>query len=323
MPAYAHSKNAIGIHHDLVAHLYGVADLASGFAHALHAEQAGYLLGLWHDLGKFHPRWQQYLLASEAGKVRRGSGPDHKAAGAHLTERVLGPLALLVYGHHGGLRTVEDLKGWLQDRLKETDVPEALRLAKQSLGGDLEPATKPSLPDHVRHGRHKQELFLRLLFSALVDADFLDTERHLRSDAATERVTDMPLSTLWERFNEHRTQLAQQPATPVNRVRNAIYGHCLAAAGSPPGIFRLAVPTGGGKTLSAMAFALQHALKHDQRRVIVAVPFISITEQTADVYLMLLQLCRHLTLQGQGSWKGFSHGRSSIKRERECPPQRT
>lgn len=288
MVLFAHSRNASGIRHDLVAHLRDVAQRAAGFAADLQAEQAGYYLGLWHDLGKFNPQWQRYLLDSEAGKARRGSGPDHKAAGAHLTWQILGPLALLVQAHHGGLKTVADLKKWLQERTKDPDVEEALRSARQAIT-DLIPATRPPLPEQIQHGRHGQELFLRLLFSALVDADFLDTESHLRVEDAAERRTGVPLTTLWERFQEHRNHLAAQPAGHVNQLRNEIYAHCFMAAASPPGIFRLAVPTGGGKTLSAMGFALRHALRYDQRRIIVAVPFISITEQTADVYRRLLE----------------------------------
>jgi CRISPR-associated endonuclease/helicase Cas3 len=283
LATFAHSRNSAGGRHDLVAHLRGVATLAAGFAESFGAAEAAYFLGLWHDLGKFDPAWQRYLHDAEAGKMRRGQGPDHKAAGAYLAQQHLGPLALLIQGHHGGLRTVQDLKVWLQDHLAGTVVTGVLDEAKREIS-DLEPPARPSLPAHVQRGRLAQETFLRLLFSALVDADYLDTERHLDPSAFAQRGEGVPLAVLWERFQENQAQFAGEPDTPVNRVRRAIAEQCLAAACQPPGIFRLAVPTGGGKTLSGMGFALAHALCHGHRRVIVAVPFISITEQTADVY---------------------------------------
>jgi CRISPR-associated endonuclease/helicase Cas3 len=129
-----------------------------------------------------------------------------------------------------------------------------------------------------------------LVFSALVDADYLDTEAHFRGGQADLRGATVGLAELWERFEsdqtrlEARVRLSGRQDDPVVRARNQIYQACLEAADRPPGLFRLTAPTGGGKTRAAMAFALRHALRHGHRRVIVAVPFISITEQTADVY---------------------------------------
>lgn len=281
--AYAHSKNARGHRHDLVDHSRSVAELAAAFALDLQASQVAHVLGLWHDLGKFHPAWQAYLLGSESDPGMRGHGPDHKTAGAQLALKHLGTLALLVQGHHGGLQTPTDLKAWLSDPTRAAAIREALDLARQALP-DLEPRQQLPLPAPVRRERLTAELFMRLLFSALVDADFLDTERHFREEASAQRGTEVTLAVLWERFERHQRQFSGQRSGVISRSRHEILEHCLAAAELPPGLFRLAVPTGGGKTLSAMGFALKHALRHGHRRVIVAVPFISITEQTADVY---------------------------------------
>ncbi|MGA7672773.1 MAG: CRISPR-associated helicase Cas3', partial [Nitrolancea sp.] len=133
------------------------------------------------------------------------------------------------------------------------------------------------------------ELFLRLLYSALVDADSLDTEHHWRPEVSARRGRRTTMDDLWQRFNDDQRSFTQgdgisEQSEAVRDVRNAVYHDCLAAAESPTGLFRLNVPTGGGKTRSGMAFALRHALRNQQQRIIVAVPFITITEQTAETY---------------------------------------
>lgn len=287
---YAHSRNDVGQRQDLVAHLRGVAELAAQYASGFGAPEVGYLLGLWHDLGKFNPHWQQYLLASEQGLIKRGHGPDHKAVGAQLALSRLGPTALCVQGHHGGLKDPTDLRSWLKDRLREPGADEALAQARQAIP-NLDPASLPTLPSHVAKDSLAAELFLRLLFSALVDADFLDTEGHASRDRAEIRGANLSVDELWQRFAASHSQLVGRGVRPqgihtdiVHRVRAQIYRNSINAAGAPPGMFRLSAPTGGGKTRAGMAFALRHALRHGQQRVIVAVPFITITEQTAQVY---------------------------------------
>src|SRR3712207_3999288 len=116
--AFAHSRNNRGVRHDLVGHLRGVAALAAEFAEPLGAAELGHFIGLWHDLGKFDPAWQQYLLDSEAGRASRGHGPHHKAAGTQLAMRHAGPAALLIQGHHGGLQAAASLKAWLAEKAK-------------------------------------------------------------------------------------------------------------------------------------------------------------------------------------------------------------
>lgn len=286
---YAHSRNDRGDRQDLVAHLRGVANLAAEFAAAFGAGDLAHWAGLWHDIGKFNPRFQDYLVECERNPRARGSGPDHKAAGARLATEHLPPLALLIHGHHGGLRTPTELRSWLGQLAGDPAVQEAITLAQSGLPG-LEPASPLALPDRIARDPQAAELYLRMLFSALVDADFLDTERHFQPQVAQQRSTDVGLADLWERLVRDQQALGRLPvgtsgkAGIVWEARQAIYRACVTAAEEPPGLFRLTVPTGGGKTRSAMAFALRHALRHGLRRVIVAVPFISITEQTADVY---------------------------------------
>jgi CRISPR-associated endonuclease/helicase Cas3 len=292
--AYAHSPAGPGgPWHDLVAHLRGTSDRAAEFAKPFGAAEAARLVGLYHDLGKFHPAFQRYLEDSTRDPSRRGHGPDHKAAGSLLTRQHFGPLAFLIKGHHGGLDSRVGFETWLEDRQQSKDVEESLELARREIA-EVRTPPRIELPDFIRSDARAAEFFLRMLFSTLVDADFLDTETHFNSDNAEARGSDVDLPTLLERFEEGRrraiaeheariTEVSEYEAA-VARAREAIYEDCLRAAEAEPGLFKLTVPTGGGKTLSGMAFALRHAVRRDLRQVIVAVPFITITEQTAGVY---------------------------------------
>ena len=275
--------------HLLVDHLTRVAELARGFAEPFGAGPLAYQIGLWHDVGKANPAFQDYLRRCHADPGYKAK-IDHKAAGAALAEQHLPPaLALLMQGHHGGLHTITDCKTWLDTRQKEDGavIPAAITQMRQLLANFDPPGRLPT-PTYLRDQR-SFEFFLRMLFSTLVDADFLDTEDHFHQDKAKLRDTNTTLHELHARFEASQARLIGNGDTPVHRARNAMYQDCIAAAEQPPGLFRLAIPTGGGKTRSAMAFALRHALKHSQKRIIVAVPFISITEQTADVYRGIFQ----------------------------------
>jgi len=283
---YAHSRNDLGQRQELGAHLRNVAELAADFASDFEARELAHYLGLWHDIGKFNPAFREYLLACEADPNTRRHGPDHKAAGARYAHEVmrLWSLALLIQAHHGGLKSPTDLQVWLQERTNDPAVAEALRHAEMQVQ-DLKPLGALAIPSHIQNDPHAAELFLRLLFSALVDADHLDTEAHFTPAKTKQRGTVATMADLWNRFEHNQKDLVsgRQP-NRVHDARQDIYDACIAAAELPPGLFRLTVPTGGGKTRSGMAFALRHAMRHGQRRIIVAVPYISITEQTADAY---------------------------------------
>ncbi len=279
---YAHSKNRHGLRQGLAEHSRNVANDARTFAAPLGAGGIAHAIGLLHDVGKYNPAFQAYLLACETNTAP-SRGPDHKAAGAQLAvQRGFDILSLLIQGHHGGLHDRGDWKQWL---LEHTDDP-VLRDAIAGAVGDmpeLQAIGRPVLPPHIR-SELDAELFLRLLFSTLVDADYLDTERHFTDWKAETRGSDLTLATLLERFEAHPPAPATACTATVRDSRDAMYAACVAAAEMSPGFFRLTMPTGGGKTRSGMAFALRHAVRHGKRRVIVAVPFISITQQTAKVY---------------------------------------
>ncbi len=286
----AHSMNTAGVMHRLVDHLQRVADLAGRFAGKFGAADLGYWAGLWHDLGKFHPDFQAYIAAPEHRR-----GPDHSSAGAVHASGSFDWLAFLVAGHHGGLPSRTNLKARVAEKRTASQVKEALEIARRTLTA-LEPASAlieklPAFltaapPKRVATGEleTRAELFLRMVFSALVDADFLDTEAHFNAQRAERRAGTPSLEELWTRFEENQASLTGQRADHVNRLRHEIYQECLRAADAEQGIFTLTVPTGGGKTRSGMAFALRHALHHDLDRVIVAIPYTSIIEQTANEY---------------------------------------
>ena len=280
---HAHSANEDGTRHGLVDHLTAVAKIAGEFCEPFGSRDAGFYAGLWHDIGKFNPEFQRYLDGE------RQSGPDHKGAGAKLAlNNRLEPLAMLVQGHHGGLQAMRHCRDWVNEKDSNPATENAIDYALQAMP-QLEPKTSMTRPPWIDN-EHRAEMWLRMVFSALVDADYLDTEAHFNPRQAAQRGPNISLPELWQRFSEQHQESVQTDASTgiVNEVRSEVYEACLAAAEQPPGVFKLAVPTGGGKTLSGMGFALRHAVKHSLDRVTVAVPFISITQQTAGVYQQFL-----------------------------------
>lgn len=286
MPYYAHTPNAQGQWHDLVAHLRATAAQARAFAERFDAGELAYYAGLCHDIGKFRREFQHYLKACATGQ--RARSQPHALYGALYVEHQSSPftliqLAFVIEGHHRGMRDMASLKAYLQS---ETLPPE-VQTAAESLLPELKQL--PEIPARFAQDLLAQEMLIRMLFSCLVDADYLDTERHFDPDRAAQRGQPPDLATLWARFETNQNALLQSaPDTEVNRARRAIYEACLMAAAQPPGLFRLTAPTGGGKTRAALGFALKHALQHRLERVIVALPYTSIIDQTARVYREIL-----------------------------------
>lgn len=286
--AIGHTVNSAGERQSLEAHLVGVADAARAFAEEFGAGDAAYWLGLWHDLGKFHPRFQDYLRACEADPRHR-EYVDHKAAGAVLADKHFDLLSMVIQAHHGGLRDPGDFKRWLDERVATGEPELSLALARAAIG-QLEPGgdVRPLVVRSPSRGLDV-ELFVRMLYSALVDADSVDTERHYFPERTPVRAGIPSIGVLWDRFQSDQAMLlARAPDGELSRIRRLVYEAAITAAESPPGFFRLAVPTGGGKTRTGMGFALRHASLHGLERVFVAVPFLTITEQTADEYRRIL-----------------------------------
>ena len=279
----AHSRNALGLEQPLVEHLSSVAHFAALFAAPFGAERSARLLGWLHDVGKLAEDVQAYLKApNDASR-----GPDHSSVGMLMALDVYEPLAFNAAGHHGGLPDLERLRERIQRKRKEDRICDALRQARLFLEAqpDYQPSGLPlgprgSSPDTRRNA----EFRTRMLHSALVDADALDAEAHSSPQESASRVTSPAIAKLSNLFEQSQRQLMHGKTGDVNRMRAKVYEACLNAAEMPQGVFSLTVPTGGGKTRSSMAFALRHALCHDLRRVIVALPYTSIIEQNAQVY---------------------------------------
>ncbi|MGH2486007.1 MAG: CRISPR-associated endonuclease Cas3'', partial [Ktedonobacterales bacterium] len=281
--AIAHTKNARGVRQDLVSHLTQVAALSAEFAAAFQASDLGYLAGLLHDVGKFNPGFQQYLVDAETNPNGPRRGPDHKGAGSlHAMTLRQDALAFLVAGHHGGLVSLADLKNRLAQWAAAPEIPGAIEAAIAALPA-LDPSHPQPQPPNLRDPL-AGELFIRMLFSALVDADFLDTEQHFADGVAVTRGNPLTLDDLWTRLQAYQAEHSGKRTDPINTVRHHVYRQCLAAAELPPGFFRMTVPTGGGKTLSSLSFGLPHARQHGLTRVIYAIPYTSIIEQTCDVF---------------------------------------
>lgn len=191
-------------------------------------------------------------------------------------------LAFLVAGHHAGLSDGSKLNDRLADSYRIEPFP-GWREQTGELPATLMPDRRPQLSRHPGFG---QAFLTRMLFSCLVDADFLETERFY-AEATREPVARdgfMPLTELRERLHRYMAGLRSEGTDAVQTLRAEVLRHAIAKAAAAPGLFTLTVPTGGGKTLASLSFALEHALVHGMRRVIHVIPFTSIIEQTADVF---------------------------------------
>jgi CRISPR-associated endonuclease/helicase Cas3 len=289
--------------HELKQHLGKVANLTEGFANKFSAGKLGYFAGLWHDLGKYNPDFQKYLDDCHAASLNNQKPPTkkvpHAIYGAIVAAELCPDIAPLIYGHHRGLPDYSAFEGQLNNPQAEGLLVSILASAK-SEGIEIAPDLDfdellEHLPDPDDHP-YAREVFDRLLFSCLIDADRLDSERFGNPKTFQLRYDNKStIEQLWQVFDRKQQEFVdkkQQELTEKNQrvfdVRQEVYQYCVSKALSKPGIFRLTVPTGGGKTLSSLAFGLQHILANPidslDRRVIMAVPYTSIIEQTVKAY---------------------------------------
>lgn len=281
MDYWAHSPNESEKPHALKDHLKAVADLAAEFASVWGGEDRARAAGLLHDLGKYRAEFQRYLRSVAQG--RRAERVRHSQYGAYRAQELQATdVSLCIAGHHGGLPDLVDLK----ERLAEGDPLPIISAAFQDFPL-LDAVHALPVPEDLRRNPLAADLHTRMLFSCLVDADFLDTERHLQPEKAALR-TEEPLRAdeLLAKLIAHIEKLPAEG--PVNARRREVLQACLAAGQSDPGFFSLTVPTGGGKTLSSMAFALAHAKAYGLRRVICVIPYLSIIEQNAEIFEAVL-----------------------------------
>ena len=268
-------------------HLEGTARLAEGFALQFDLGEWGYCCGLLHDIGKYSEAFQRYINNIDDRKV------DHSTAGAQVCEKKGGLYKFLEYciaGHHAGLAdygsTASDsgdstLCGRLRKKVEDYSAYQT-EIKIPELG------SYPFDPKAVRDPSFSLSVFMRMIFSCLVDADYLDTEKFMK-DGKVDRDPGEDINHLLDRLNDHIFDwLSNKDIDTVNGRRTEILKSCLEHGNDPRGLFRLTVPTGGGKTIASLAFALRHAVKNDMSRIIYVIPYTSIIEQNARIFKDIL-----------------------------------
>ncbi|MEZ5454041.1 MAG: CRISPR-associated helicase Cas3' [Thiothrix sp.] len=332
----AHQREKDGAKQTLQQHLLGVANLAKTSAAKLGLAEAGELMGLLHDLGKYSKEFQDYINSALGNidpdeddyvdaKGKKGK-VDHSTAGAQAIWAELAQqgqlhaitaqiLALCIASHHSGLidclESNSQTPAWdrfshrmgkpedrahLQEALAKMDV-EIQQRFRQLIGSPaLHEAVINKLTEIGKQNKgsgltasFKQGLLVRLLFSCLIDADRVDTADFENPVAALKRLQGR-YTRFGKLIDRLETKLASFTAdTDVNKIRKRISDDCLQKASQKPGIFTLSVPTGGGKTLASLRFALNHVQTHGLERIIYVIPFTSIIDQNAEETRKILE----------------------------------
>ncbi len=269
-------------------HASGTAELAARFAASFGASEDARLAGWLHDAGK--------LTAGFQNRLHGGPPVDHSTAGAkEALARQAAPVALAIAGHHGGLPDAGHPRG---DKAEDTTL---FGRVKRELPVDRDalralPVPTASRPSWLGQGLLQNDFYTRMLFSALVDADFQDTQNFMDGTAAPRGMHDSIPALLKRVRGRAADYLSYKPAAAekqtkiaVMRQRNAVLRACLErGAAYPQGLYTLTVPTGGGKTFSSLAFALEHAAAAGKERIIYVIPYTSIIDQTVSVFSEIL-----------------------------------
>ena len=268
-------------------HLSGTAQLAARFAEHFGKADWGYACGMLHDIGKYSLAFQDKIKNNSNRQV------DHSTAGAKVCLEKGGMYSFMSYciaGHHSGLPdcgsssdpgNAPTLQGRKKKHIEDYS-------AYKSEIHVPEIKTLPFDPKYSPNPDVSLSVFIRMLYSCLVDADFLDTEYFMK-EGQTQREAGEELSVLLEKLKKHVAGwLSNEDTETVNGRRTEILRHCFACGHKERGIFQLTVPTGGGKTIASLAFALQHAVENQMERVIYVIPYTSIIEQNAAVFRKIL-----------------------------------
>ncbi len=278
----------------LEEHLRNVAKLARKFAEPFGSGDWAELIGWLHDIGKYSQEFQNMLIktADNNTNIEKKGHPDHSTAGAQKACQLYSNgfdklLAYTITGHHSGLLDGKSNEACLDARLKKSNIPNYSAYSTDAIEFS---ANIKSLPFILAKGNNEHiafqlQFFIRMLFSCLVDADSLDTEAFMNQKDAMLRGNYPELSEMDSKLKEALDEISSKaPDIVINKYRKDILQQCITAADNLPGLFSLTVPTGGGKTLSSLAFAMKHALKYGMKRIIYVIPYTSIIEQNADVF---------------------------------------
>ena len=272
---FAHSENDSKDKHPLAKHLHETAKLVESFACCQEYKPVFKMTGLLHDLGKYQPAFQNYL---ENGG-RRGSIP-HASWGAGYA-KILKRLetSIAIDGHHKGL---PDNSAWKRDTnpYSHDDVPDFKDVVQKFIDdvGVDESDVNPQEP--VPFKGFQRELFVRYLFSSLTDSDWLSTEEHFKPEKSAMRPKrELPVDLMIDKLEMEFSGKSQKGE--INQLRNMAREQAVSKASRPSGFYSLALPTGMGKTLTSLAWALRHAKQNELKRIIIVLPYINIIDQTA------------------------------------------
>ena len=268
---FAHSSNDDGNFHSLKKHLIEVSYLMMKFCvNNLHKDYFK-ITGLLHDFGKYQPEFQRYLL--EGG--RKGSVP-HASWGAAMAKKYkLYEAAFAIDGHHKGLPNFADLK----DDIKEVEANNSFSEITKYFFDDIK-INEDELNVLLHLNDTERDLFIRYMFSALTDADWLDTEQHFSPEKTEHRKAPIFNAEELIRILELEIQNKSKEGY-INILRNKVREYAISEANGPTGFYSMTLPTGMGKTLASMSWALHHAKNNNLNRIIIVLPFISIIDQTA------------------------------------------
>lgn len=260
----------------LLEHLKNVSELSKKFAECLNLSDYAEIIGMLHDIGKYSDKFQQRINGAEISV-------DHSTCGTQEAfKKRLSIAAFCIAGHHGGIPDIGhrgdiDTDSTLTGRLsRNTENYSAWHNEVES--SKFKPISEPFINDRIPY-----TFILRFLFSCLVDADYLDTENFM-SNGAVSRDSGDELPFLLSLLNNH-IEKWQNPSGKLNILRTQMLNECIKAGqNNSEKLFTLTVPTGGGKTISSMAFALNYAVKRRKKRIIYVIPYTSIIEQNAEVF---------------------------------------
>ncbi len=270
----------------VVEHLTGTAKLAEKFAEKFGNGDWGYCCGMLHDVGKYSEEFQRKIINNTDEKV------DHSTAGAQLCHELGGIYGFLSYciaGHHGGLPDYDRTKNssGLKNRFKKK-ICSYKEYEKEVVIPEIH--TMPFDLKNTKNVDYSLSVFVRMLYSCLVDADYLDTECFMKNGEII-RKSGESMDVLYDKMEKYvskRGWLEVDDIDSVNGRRSEILKQCIIHGKEAKGIFRLTVPTGGGKTIASLAFALKHAVEHQMDRIIYVIPYTSIIEQNAQVFRKIL-----------------------------------
>ena len=286
-------------------HLSGVANLAERFANEFGMGSWGRVLGLLHDKGKERKAFQDYIKKNSGydSTIQYPTEHTHAFVGGVIAKSLYGKAAtdLLcnqIVSHHTGLHDYYEMDGILNK-----EIPLGVNQSVEKIG-----LNKPPFALDLKDFNHLS----RMLFSCLVDADYLDTELFMDEESARKRINDIKLESLLPLLETYIDNLQTCSAeSEVNAIRRLVQERCVSTADMAKGFYSLTVPTGGGKTLSSLVWALRHAVHNGMKRIIIAIPYTSIIVQTASILKKIFGedsvLEHHSNFDPQSVKKEFRH----------------